>query len=315
MFSLCNLTNFVDASLPWHLQIISCCLVFSRVFLVYVCMFVRLFVCFENPTYTVMAPQNCSSLAVSNWSIKTNVSSHLWLCSLWWMCGGHFVCTVIEWYWVCFVDGTGPIYMDHLHTFITNKCLITSPKESLSCLFCSALFLCILICSFLKISSWTPRSLKMGLIGCPTTSVTFYQSRLCNSPEEQRPHILTGSYHWCTETYMFVLHIFCRFCGHWCCHLKELCWPMRVYVKSCWAASGFVLSLDSQVSGESLCFMIINIYPFYYITVLYHILRIQTYIHTHTHTHTQCFSFINGLYHETVRSSYYMALNSGMISE
>jgi hypothetical protein len=39
MFSLRNMTNFVDASLPWHLQIISWCLVFSRVFLVYVCLF------------------------------------------------------------------------------------------------------------------------------------------------------------------------------------------------------------------------------------------------------------------------------------
>lgn len=179
MFSLCNLTNSVDASLLWHLQIISCCLVFSRVFLVYV---------FFYPAYTVMAPQNCSSLAVSNWSTKTNINSHLWLCSLWWMCDRHFVCTVIEWYWVCFVDGTGSVCMEHLRTFNTNKCLVTSPKENLSCLFCSALFLCILI-SFLKISSWTSQSLKMGLIGCPTTSVTIYQSRLCNSLEEQRPHI------------------------------------------------------------------------------------------------------------------------------
>jgi len=31
----------------------------------------------ENPTYTIMAPQNCSSLAVNNWSTKTIVSSHL----------------------------------------------------------------------------------------------------------------------------------------------------------------------------------------------------------------------------------------------
>lgn len=86
---------------------------------------------------------------------------------------------------------------------------------------------------------------------------------------------------------MFVLHIFCRFCGRWYCHLKEPCWPMRVYVKSCWAASGFVLSLDSQVSGESLCLMVINMSLCYcYITMLYHILGIQTHMHTHTHTYS-----------------------------
>jgi len=69
MFSLRNFTNFVDASLPWHLQIISWCLVLSRVFLVYVCFS-------ENPTYTIMAPQNCSFLAVNNWSTKTIVRSY-----------------------------------------------------------------------------------------------------------------------------------------------------------------------------------------------------------------------------------------------
>ena len=59
--------------------------------------------------------------------------------------------------------------------------------------------------------------------------------------------------------------------------------------------------------------MIINMFLFYcYITMPYHVLRIQTHMHIHIHT---VFSFINSLYHEAVRSSYYMVLNSGMISE
>lgn len=83
---------------------------------------------------------------------------------------------------------------------------------------------------------------------------------------------------------MFVLHIFCRFCGHWCCHLKEPCWPMRVYVKSCWAASGFVLSLDSQVSGQSLCFMVIICLCF--IVILHCLIMYSGYKHIYTHTHS-----------------------------
>jgi len=31
-------------------------------------------------------------------------------------------------------------------------------------------------------------SLKVRSIGCPKTSVTNYQTMLCNIPEEQRPH-------------------------------------------------------------------------------------------------------------------------------
>jgi hypothetical protein len=153
-----------------------------------------MFVFFENHTYTIMAPQNCSSLSVNNWSTKTIFSCHLWLCLLWWMFDGHFICTIIKWYWVWFVDGTGPVYAcrwhrTSLHTFITNKSLITSRKEGLSCLFvvpCSCAFWSLF---FPKISSRTPWPLKMGLIGCPKTSVTIYQSRLYNIPGEQRPHI------------------------------------------------------------------------------------------------------------------------------
>ena len=38
-----------------------------------------------------------------------------------------------------------------------------------------------------------PRPLKTGPIGCPETSVTYYQCALNNIAEQRRPHILTSS--------------------------------------------------------------------------------------------------------------------------
>ena len=34
--------------------------------------------------------------------------------------------------------------------------------------------------------------LKMGLIGCPETSVTNYKFTLCNIPEDRSPHLNRG---------------------------------------------------------------------------------------------------------------------------
>jgi hypothetical protein len=36
-----------------------------------------------------------------------------------------------------------------------------------------------------QMSSWTPRPLKVGPIGCPETSITNYQPTPCNISEEQ----------------------------------------------------------------------------------------------------------------------------------
>jgi len=37
---------------------------------------------------------------------------------------------------------------------------------------------------------WISWPLKMGLMGCPKTSVRKFHSLLCNIPEERRPHMM-----------------------------------------------------------------------------------------------------------------------------
>jgi hypothetical protein len=51
----------------------------------------------------------------------------------------------------------------------------------------NSLYNCVRRCS--RHSSWTARPLKMGPIGCPETSVSNYQSTLCNIPEERRSYL------------------------------------------------------------------------------------------------------------------------------
>jgi hypothetical protein len=43
-----------------------------------------------------------------------------------------------------------------------------------------------------KHSSRSVWPFKMGPIGCPETSITYYHSTLCNIPEEQRSHLHPG---------------------------------------------------------------------------------------------------------------------------
>jgi hypothetical protein len=40
--------------------------------------------------------------------------------------------------------------------------------------------------------SWTAETLKMGLVGCPETSVNSYQHTLLNDPEERTPQLHGG---------------------------------------------------------------------------------------------------------------------------